>query len=183
MTRRWRLVVVATVLAGLVVAVAWFQPQVLLFDRVVDEDLPASTVAATAPPPSGRAPSPLAPPATASPRPQPERLRVGGFSSRSRYTVEGRAALYRLADGRRVVRLEEFSSTNGPDLFVYLSAGSSADADPELAADIVDLGRLKGNRGNQNYAVPAGVDLARYDTVVIWCRRFTVGFGAADLLP
>jgi electron transfer DM13 len=45
----------------------------------------------------------------------------------------------------------------------------------------VDLGALKGNRGDQNYRVPAGTDIARFHSVVIWCRRFTVGFGVAPL--
>jgi hypothetical protein len=112
----------------------------------------------------------------------PVALGSGSFSSRNRYTVTGQATVYRLQDGSRTLRLEDFQSTNGPDLFVYLTVADESDTDPQLDADAVDLGVLRGNVGNQNYAIPAEVDLDRYDTVVIWCRRFTTSFGAADLL-
>jgi hypothetical protein len=113
----------------------------------------------------------------------PTRLASGTFDSRNRYTVEGEATVYELDDGSRTLRLEGFSSTNGPDLFVYLAAAGSADSAAALDEDHVNLGVLKGNVGNQNYTIADGIDLDRYDTVVIWCRRFTVGFGAADLTP
>jgi hypothetical protein len=64
---------------------------------------------------------------------------------------------------------------------VYLSAGDPAGEPRALADDFVDLGRLKGNIGDQNYEVPAGTDLEKYRTAVIWCRRFTVAFAAAQL--
>jgi hypothetical protein len=51
------------------------------------------------------------------------------------------------------------------------------------ASDYIDLGDLKGNIGEQNYEIPEGVDLSVYDTVAIWCVRFAVGFGSAELLP
>jgi hypothetical protein len=95
--------------------------------------------------------------------------------------VTGGATVYELEDGTRTLRLEPFESTNGPDLYVYLTAADHADDDPALDADHVDLGELRGNIGNQNYAIPDDVDLAAYDTVVIWCRRFSSSFGAADL--
>jgi hypothetical protein len=43
------------------------------------------------------------------------------------------------------------------------------------------MGRLKANIGNQNYPIPAGTDMTKYDTVLIWCRAFSVLFGSADL--
>ncbi len=113
---------------------------------------------------------------------EPVALAAGSFTSRNRYTVTGDATTYRLEDSSRVLRLEELMSSNGPDLYVYLTAADSADSDADLDADWVDLGRLTGNIGNQNYAIPDDVDLDRYDTVVLWCRRFSVSFGAADLL-
>ncbi|MEX0658874.1 MAG: DM13 domain-containing protein [Egibacteraceae bacterium] len=111
----------------------------------------------------------------------PRALSTGSFASRNRYTVTGRATVFELDDGTRTLRLEDFESTNGPDLFVYLTAADSADSDPDLNADFVDLGVLRGNVGDQNYEIPADVDLDRYDSAVIWCRRFSRGFGAADL--
>ena len=73
-----------------------------------------------------------------------------------------------------ILRLENFKSTNGPDLYVYLSTDSHA-------SNFVSLGRLKGNIGNQNYEIPIGTDLSKYHTVLIWCRAFSVLFGHADL--
>jgi len=84
-----------------------------------------------------------------------------------------------LSDGgdQRVLRLkDDFATDNGPDLNVYLA--SSAD---DFGDEYVDLGDLKGNIGAQNYEIPADVDLGLYDTVVIWCVRFGVGFGSAEL--
>ncbi|MCB1018203.1 MAG: DM13 domain-containing protein, partial [Acidimicrobiales bacterium] len=73
------------------------------------------------------------------------------------------------------------ATDNGPDLNVYLST-APADADEgAFDDDFVDLGDLQGNIGDQNYEVPADVDLDRYQTVVIWCVRFGVAFGAATL--
>ena len=74
----------------------------------------------------------------------------------------------------RVLRLENFKATNGPDLYVYLAADKST-------SDFVSLGRLKGNIGNQNYEIPDGTDLSKYDTALIWCRAFSVLFGSAEL--
>lgn len=73
-----------------------------------------------------------------------------------------------------VLRLESFEVTNGPDLYVYLATDTEA-------SDFVELGRLKGNVGDQNYAIPEGTDLERYDTVLIWCKMFSVLFGSAEL--
>lgn len=112
----------------------------------------------------------------------PVALLTGSFDSRNRYTVTGNATAYELPDATRILRLEGFESTNGPDLFVYLTVGDATEPDDAaLAAEYLDLGELRGNIGNQNYPIPDEVDLARFDTVVIWCRRFETAFGAADL--
>ncbi len=76
---------------------------------------------------------------------------------------------------KSVLRLEDFRSTNGPDLYIYLSTD-------ERAFDFVSLGRLKANIGNQNYDIPEGTDFSKYDTVLIWCQQFSVLFGSATLL-
>jgi Electron transfer DM13 len=99
------------------------------------------------------------------------------------HTTSGRAAVLEVDGGRRFLRLDDLRTSNGPDLFVYLSA-TPADAlrDP-FDDDFLSLGRLKANQGNQNYAIGAGARLDRYRSVVIWCRRFTCAFGAAELSP
>ena len=89
-----------------------------------------------------------------------------------------------LNDGseQRFLRFEDFSTDNGPDLNVYL-VNSDAMADQgTFDDDFVDLGELRGNIGDQNYEIPPDVDLSVYDTVVVWCVRFSTGFTAADLI-
>ena len=90
------------------------------------------------------------------------------------HKAEGIAKVINLADGRTFLRLENLKTTNGPDLYVYLSVGKDA-------SDIVNLGRLKGNIGNQNYEIPAGTDLSKYNTVLVWCKAFSTLFGSAKL--
>jgi hypothetical protein len=104
----------------------------------------------------------------------------GSFVDRS-HPASGATTI--TTDGTRTfLRFEELRTDNGPDLFVYLSAGVTATSPSgELDDEFVDLGKLKGNIGSQNYEVPSGTDLAKYKTVVIWCRRFATAFGASDL--
>lgn len=90
------------------------------------------------------------------------------------HNAEGVAKVISLEDGTDVLRLEDLKVTNGPDLYVYL-------ATDKQASDFVDLGRLKANNGNQNYDIPEGTDLSKYNTVVIWCKAFSVFFGGAEL--
>lgn len=154
----------------------WFQPQKLFYDDEVSEALP--TVAA---PPAdeqsggGGTATPSAPP-------QPVDLATGTFVSREHETV-GTARVVQLPDGQVIVRLEGFETSNGPALYVYLSQNPAAGSEAAFDDQAVDLGPLKGNVGDQNYAVPAGVDATGYTSVVIWCDRFDAAFGAADLAP
>jgi hypothetical protein len=90
------------------------------------------------------------------------------------HKAEGIAKVINLVDGRTFLRLENLKTTNGPDLYVYLSVGKDA-------SDIVNLGRLKGNIGNQNYEIPAGTDLSKYNTALIWCKAFSTLFGSAKI--
>ncbi|MCC7364719.1 MAG: DM13 domain-containing protein [Dehalococcoidia bacterium] len=90
---------------------------------------------------------------------------------------EGRAELQRLADGMLNLYVADFSVTSGPDLFVVLSTSP----DGYTGDGVLVLERLKANNGNQNYAIPAGTDLARYRSIVIWCRQFDVDFAIATL--
>ncbi len=90
------------------------------------------------------------------------------------HDAQGDAYTIPLEDGSEVLRLENFESTNGPDLFVYL-------ATDDIASDFVNLGDLKANKGNQNYDIPEGTDLSKYNKVLIWCKAFGVLFGSAEL--
>lgn len=93
--------------------------------------------------------------------------------------ASGTAAVVELGTGGRVLTFTDLSTDNGPDLRVYLVAGPVAgDGDVD---DFVDLGGLKGNKGTQQYEIPADTDTVRYGTVVIWCRAFTVSFAKAEL--
>jgi len=97
-------------------------------------------------------------------------------------TGSGTVTLYQLADGKRTLRLTDFSVDNGPDLHVRLIAADDAkDTASGAKADHVELGKLKGNKGNQNYDLPENEDLSKYKVVSIWCNRFSVNFAAAPL--
>jgi hypothetical protein len=95
------------------------------------------------------------------------------------HAAGGTASVIRLAGGERVLTLTSFDVDNGPDLRVYLVAGPARDESE--VTDFEDLGALKGNKGDQQYELPQGLDLDRYSTVVIWCRAFSVNFARAPL--
>ena len=112
---------------------------------------------------------------------EPMALIKGQFHSVAHDGV-GTATLYRLPDGKQILRFENFEVLNGPDLYVWLSAAPDAkDSRTILAAEYLSLGRLKGNKGNQNYELPTGIDVSKYHSVTIWCRQFSVNFATAPL--
>jgi hypothetical protein len=156
---RKRRIVLALVMGVLLVGLGiyWFGPQHLLVDRRVEEGLPTGGGAASV-----------------------EILSSGSFVELAHET-SGTATLLELADGRIVLRFEDLQTLSGPDLRVYLSSVPAEHAEGDIGEDAIDLGGLKGNSGNQNYEVPAGLDPSAIRSAVIWCRRFTVGFGAAPL--
>src|SRR5437899_6836541 len=91
------------------------------------------------------------------------------------HNAEGNARVVSLTDGSKILRLENFKSTNGPNVHVYLSTD-------KRATDFVDLGKLKANNGNQNYNIPVGTDITKHNIVLIWCKDFSVLFGSAALM-
>ena len=151
---------------GIVVAVSgWyaFRPERLFVDKTVNESLGAVTAAAAA---------------TAD---TPMTLAAGMFHSNA-HATKGTATVLDLGGGRRVLRLTDFATSNGPDVRVYLVAAADVQDDATVkSAGFVELGPMKGNIGDQNYDIPASVDLASYRTVTIWCKRFSVNFGSAPL--
>jgi hypothetical protein len=144
-------------------------------ETLIDDRVGEDVVRVEAPAPAGRG-------AEAEPG-RPARtanvlLTRGRFDSLEHET-SGVAQVIEVRGGRRVLTLTRFETDNGPDLRVYLS---TADANQDSAgADFVDLGGLKGNVGDQQYEIPRGADLGRLTKVVVWCRAFSVGFGAAPL--
>ena len=150
----------------------WFEPQQLFIEKTVNE-----------PPPAAVAPSPgqVDPTAAAGEAAHPPTVVAMGMFRSLEHGTSGRALLIKGSDGTVTLRLESLDTSNGPDLRVYLSEVPASDDWHAYGERFIDLGALKGNRGNQNYSVPAGTDLSRYRSAVIWCRRFKVGFGVAGL--
>lgn len=100
------------------------------------------------------------------------------------HSTSGRASIYEGSGGKMILRLTNFKTSNGPDVHVLLIAANDAqDNDNFLKNNVerVELGKLKGNEGDQNYDIPAGTDLAKFHTVAIYCERFNANFGTAPL--
>ncbi len=110
-------------------------------------------------------------------------LFTGKFHGKVHATT-GRATVYQEADGKLVLRLKDFKTSNGPDVHVILVATKDAGDDANFLksnTEKIELGKLKGNEGDQNYEIPARTDLAKFRTVSIYCERFNANFGAAPL--
>jgi hypothetical protein len=169
LSRRRLLVALGLAAAGVALFVLlYFEPQKLFIDDRVDEALPVA------------APAAAGAPAAAPARPAVRTLAHGRFRSYE-HSSRGRVRVIELADGRRYVRFEDFRTSNGPALKVYLSAAPASGPGDAFDDRYLDLGDLKGNIGNQNYRVARSVDLGRYRSVVVWCDRFSVAFAAAPL--
>jgi hypothetical protein len=167
------------VLVGVGAGLYWFQPWKLWQDETITESLPGTVVEASRAPEAGprTSPSPSAPTG-------PVTL-AGGELISHEHTTSGTVKLVRLADGTHVIRLERLDTSNGPDLRVWLTDApvKQGRAGWHVFDDgaYVSLGKLKGNKGSQNYPLPRDIDPSRYTSVTIWCDRFDVSFGAAEL--
>ena len=179
LARRHRFISAAAALTGvglLIFVLVWFQPQKLFLNKTVNESVPGliQTAPAGAANRNGTA--------GGSPPPGLQVLRSGSFRSLEHATT-GKAIVLRGSAGSLILRLERLGTSNGPDLRVYLSRVPASSDLHAYRTGFIDLGALKGNRGSQNYAIPAGTDLSAFKSAVIWCRRFAVGFGVAPLQP
>ncbi|WP_089155157.1 DM13 domain-containing protein [Micromonospora sp. NBS 11-29] len=169
-------VAVAVLAVGTAAALYWFQPWKLVTDTEVHEELVAVPSTVSAPP------SPSAAPASTPAGPV---VLAGGEFVSHEHDTRGTARIVRTADGRHRLELVGLDTSNGPDLQVWLTdqpvrtgpSGWRVFDDGRHVA----LGPLKGNRGDQAYAIPADTDLTGLTSVSIWCRRFAVSFGAAAL--
>jgi hypothetical protein len=149
-------------IVAVAVLVAWyaFRPERLVVNQRVDEAMPTGQGGLSA-----------------------QSLESGRFYS-ILHPTEGTATIFQLGDGTRTLRLTSFRTSNGPDVHVYMVAADDAkDVATVEQAGFIDLGVLKGNIGDQNYVIGGDVDLAKYHAVSIWCKRFSVNFGAAALRP
>jgi|SRR5262249_24507400 len=158
--KKW--IKIAIPIAAVLAFVAWyaFRPERLVVNRRVNEAMPAA---------QGGSPA--------------QAVESGRFYS-ILHPTEGTATIYQIGDKTRVIRFTNFSTSNGPDVHVYMVAADDAkDAAAVENAGFVDLGVIKGNIGDQNYTLADDLDLAKYRAVSIWCKRFSVNFGAAPLRP
>lgn len=150
-------------IVGLALLAAWyaFRPERLFIDRRVEEEFPQVRGGSS----------------TA------QVIETGTFHGVV-HAAQGAATIYDLADGRRILRFTNFKAWNGPNVRVYLvAAEDTKDTATVKRSEHVDLGPMKGNLGNQNYAVGPDVDLSKYRSVSLWCKRFSLNFGAAPLAP
>lgn len=132
-----------------------FRPERLFINQTVNEVVPTTSSANT------------------------KLISEGSFESYAHET-KGTAFISEV-EGKQILSLKDFTTSNGPDVHVYLVKGSKADQTSVNSAGFIDLGVIKGNQGNQNYELPAGTDLKEYSSVAIWCKRFGVDFGGATL--
>lgn len=197
-SRRWWWTAAAVLVVIAAVGAALFEPWRLFTRSSIDESSPAlAAMVSTAPsspasnPPTG---SPADPTPPAPSTPVISAAGPGGISGPAgdpvthpfvdgEHATSGAAAVLQLPDGRRFLRLTDLSTSDGPDVHVILSDRPSGEADWGVYDDgrHVELGELKATDGNQNYEIPADVDLAGLQSVVIWCDRFDVAFGTASL--
>ncbi len=197
MQRRTLLIGGGALALAIVGVVVWYLGSPLFIDRTIEEELPfelpsqaemeampeierqalATEVMGTA------AAMPDKPMEEAMPAgEQPTALRSGGFVGADRFHQgSGTATIFELPDGRRLLRLEDFMVTNGPDLHVLLATGPAPTGRGDLG-EYVDVGPLKGNIGNQNYDIPDDLDLEAYHSVVVYCVPFHVVFATAGLM-
>ena len=195
MPSRKVIIIAAAIVAAPVLAVAWWLLSPLFINTTVDEDFPLSANA-TMPPEMTRAeaesvmvgmakiemPPMIEPmPAEMASAETPEAVASGQFRDADRFhRGSGSATIYRLPDGGGVLRLENFSVTNGPDLRVILAPSANPDGRANVLADgHAHLGKLKGNRGDQNYDLPPDADLDSFGSAVIYCMPFNVVFSVA----
>lgn len=160
-----------------ILAIGWWLGAPLLLDRTVEEDFPFARTAII-PTQDDEMKEPML-----AATQEAGAIKTGLFrDADSFHKGSGRATIYRLEDGSLVLRLEDFRVTNGPDLRVLLAAHPDPASRGELTSrGYVELAKLKGNVGNQNYEIPESVDVGAQMSVVIYCRPFHVIFSVAPL--
>ena len=152
-----RVVVISLVVIVLIAAWYAFRPERLVVNKRAEEAVPSASAGSLA------------------------ALASGPFHGIAHET-KGTATVYQDTNGNRVLRLSNFSTSNGPDVHIYMVAADNAyDAATVEHASFIDLGNIKGNIGDQDYTLGHDLDLSKYRAVSIWCKRFSVNFGTAPL--
>ena len=200
------IIIALAIVAAPVLAVAWWLLSPLFMNTTVDEEFPAPVAAVVVPLPDDVTMPPdmtlaeargvmvgMAKVDAPMTEPMPSEMMAsadaatavsaGEFQDAdSFHRGSGSATIYRLPSGEGVLRLENFSVTNGPRLHVILAPSANPAGRGEVRADgHLDLGGLKGNRGDQNYPIPADADLSSFGSAVIYCVPFNVVFSVATL--
>jgi len=156
---KWKIAAPILVIA-LIAAWYAFRPERLIVNKRVDEAMPEAQAAGST-----------------------QAIETGTFYG-VLHPTEGTATVYQMGDGTHMLRFTNFKTSNGPDVHVYMVAADDAkDSASVLHAGFIDLGSIKGNIGDQNYPLGPDVDLAKYRAVSVWCKRFSVNFGTAPLMP
>jgi hypothetical protein len=157
--KKWKIAILALVIA---LFFAWyvFRPERLVFNHSVHEELPTTAGGSSA------------------------QTLASGTVHGVLHRTEGTATIYRIGDGSLILRFTNFRTSNGPDVHVYLVAAEDAkDNSSVQRTGFIDLGSIKGSIGDQNYTLGPDVDLSKYRAVSVWCKRFSVNFGTAALIP
>lgn len=189
-------IIIGALIAIAVIIVGWWLISPLFITREVDEEFPL-TANAVIPEGMDRAEAEMvmstmagmgekvdeAMPDMPAAQSSPVRLKSGEFRDGDRFhRGSGQALIYDLPDGSMVLRFEDLEVTNGPDLRVILTTVADPDSSEDVhAAGYIELDKLKGNVGNQNYPIPADADVDSFKSVVIYCKPFRVVFAVANL--
>lgn len=189
---RSRLWIAALIAAAIILPIAWYLASPLFINRTVEEELPL-TRGAVIPRGVDRAEAERQMRASAgeerraaesmpAPMREARRLASGSFEDADSFHQGSGTAHFLELSGQRLLRIEDLDVTNGPNLFVYVSAHPAPRTSAELHDDgDYEVAPLKGNRGDQNYELPPDLDIGRYRSVVIYCKRFAVVFSTARL--
>ncbi|PFE09042.1 DM13 domain-containing protein [Bacillus cereus] len=159
MKRKHVLIIGGFIIVG---GILWslFRPEKLFINKQVNEVLPQTEIQSN--------------------ETKQERVISTGQFQNGVHETTGTATIHQLANGERILRLSNFSTSNGPDVRVVLvPTNRLKDNEDVKNHEYIELGKLKGNKGDQNYKIPEGIDVSTYDSVSIWCKRFNENFGAA----
>ena len=157
--KKWKVAIPVLVIIALFFAWYGFRPERLVVNYSVHEEFPTAKGGS------------------------PEQTLASGTFYGVAHPTTGTATIYRIGDGSRILRFTNFRTSNGPDVHIYLVAADDAkDSASVQSAGFIDLGSIKGNIGDQNYTLGPDVDLSKYRAVSVWCKRFSVNFGAAPLM-
>lgn len=162
------------VVAAVIIGAGWWLGSPLFLDKDVNEDLPG--VSTESENEESETKDDVGQDHTETERPvETTEVYKGNFKDADeKHKASGTVKTINADDGT-YLRFEEFNATNGPDLYVYLAR------EGQPTKEGIELGKLKGNKGDQNYQIPEGIDLTEFNTVVIWCKAFDEDFGYALL--